>query len=631
MPTSVVQEGDPTAMKVAATQAGVSAEGPADAPDDAPGDLSVSGPADAPAISLAGESPMGLKLPVSIVILTLNEERNIRDCIESCDWSDDVQVVDSGSSDRTCDIAAELGVKTHAHPFTTFGEQRNWAIDNINAKHPWVFHLDADERFTTELVSEIRSVLARDPSEAGFFVPHKLMFMNKWLRRAEGYPIYQMRLFHVERMRFCDWGHGQREDTTGRVGKLVSPYLHFNFSKGIADWVEKHNRYSTLEASQIFVHERSGRGAEHDGRWFGSELERRRFFKSRIYPKLPARWFGRFIWMYFLKLGFLDGIAGLHYCLLVACYELMTTLKIRELKQGLAVKEGTATARALEPADPALLEVNEKTIADAAETAHVVKKRRDQSIGLDEHERSQWTFPQKLARAMWMLVRAFLFRTSFHNWYGWRRMLLRTFGAKVGRNVRVRPTVKVEIPWNLRLADGCAIGDDAILYSLGEITIGRNVVISQLAHLCAGTHDYRRGDFPLVRLPITVGDGCWIAADTFIGPGVTIGSGTVVGARSSVFKDLPANVVAVGNPAYAIKARLTNDIERSVQEIEAEARSRQPAQGRRHADTTGPLERPPTAVEERDGEPRLANQRHKADRHDQAADRADFLSNGSSP
>lgn len=477
---------------------------------------------------------------VSIVILTLNEESNLRECLGSCTWSDDVHVVDSGSRDRTRAVAVEAGAQVHEHAFVSFGEQRNWAIDNVPYKHKWVFHLDADERFTPELIEEIRLTLSSSPGDAGFYVPHKLMFMGKWLRRAEGYPIYQMRLFHLDRMRFCDWGHGQREETEGRIGKLKQPYLHFNFSKGIADWIDKHNRYSTLEASEMANRERTGHH-ERDGRMFGSELQRRRFFKARVYPKLPARWLWRFMWMYFCKFGFLDGVAGLHYCLLVSYYEFMTTLKIRELKRL------PAAERPVHVHKPATV---------AADVQEVPERPHRPGLGLDEHERSQWTFSQKIVRVLWMFVTALLFRPSFHNWYGWRRFLLRRFGATVGRNVRVRPTVKVEIPWNLRLSDGCAIGDGAILYSLGVITIGRNAVVSQLAHLCAGTHDYRRPEFPLIRLPITIGDGVWIAADTFVGPGVTIGSGTVVGARSSVFKSLPPNVVAVGNPAIPIKARL---------------------------------------------------------------------------
>jgi putative colanic acid biosynthesis acetyltransferase WcaF len=115
--------------------------------------------------------------------------------------------------------------------------------------------------------------------------------------------------------------------------------------------------------------------------------------------------------------------------------------------------------------------------------------------------------------------------------------------------------VSVEIPWNLTVGAQTIIGDDVILYCLGPVAIGQRVTISQLGHLCAGTHDYTRPDFPLLRLPIEIGNDVWLAADVFVGPGVKIGAGAVVGARSSVFEDLPSWQVCVGTPAKAIKER----------------------------------------------------------------------------
>lgn len=138
-------------------------------------------------------------------------------------------------------------------------------------------------------------------------------------------------------------------------------------------------------------------------------------------------------------------------------------------------------------------------------------------------------------------------------------MLLRWFGAKLGRNVRIRRTVKFEIPWNVKLGDDVSVGDGAILYALGPIDIGDRSFLSQYAHLCAGTHDFTDPTYPLLRPPISVGADCWIAADAFVGPGVRIGDRTVVGARASVFSDLPADVIAVGNPAKPIKARVFQD------------------------------------------------------------------------
>jgi putative colanic acid biosynthesis acetyltransferase WcaF len=171
---------------------------------------------------------------------------------------------------------------------------------------------------------------------------------------------------------------------------------------------------------------------------------------------------------------------------------------------------------------------------------------------------SPWTRKEQLGRLLWAIVYRLIFRCTFHNWYGLRGSVLRIFGAKLGQNVRVRRTVKIEIPWNLQIGDDVSIGDEANLYSLGMITIGNRSFLSQYAHLCAGTHDHTSPDYPLIREPITIGQDCWIAADAFVGPGVTIGDRTVLGARASAFSDLPPNVIAVGNPAKPIGPRVLN-------------------------------------------------------------------------
>lgn len=172
-------------------------------------------------------------------------------------------------------------------------------------------------------------------------------------------------------------------------------------------------------------------------------------------------------------------------------------------------------------------------------------------------EASPWTTREKIGRALWMLAGRPAFRLTFHNWYGVRRAILRTFGATVGAGARVRPTVNIEIPWNVTLGDHCVIGDHAILYSLGSITVGDRAIISQYAHLCAGTHDFTKPEFPLLRPPVTIGEDAWIAADSYVGPGVTVGARAVLGARSSAFKDLAPDTVHAGSPARAIRPRLT--------------------------------------------------------------------------
>lgn len=140
---------------------------------------------------------------------------------------------------------------------------------------------------------------------------------------------------------------------------------------------------------------------------------------------------------------------------------------------------------------------------------------------------------------LWWLVQALLFRRSPQVFYGWRRWLLRCFGARIGKGVLIRPTVQVTYPWKLSIGDYAWIGDEVVLYTLGEIKIGAHAVVSQRSYLCTGSHDYQRPTFDIYAKPIVIGEQAWLAADVFVAPGVEIGMGTVVGARSSVFKSLP--------------------------------------------------------------------------------------------
>lgn len=156
---------------------------------------------------------------------------------------------------------------------------------------------------------------------------------------------------------------------------------------------------------------------------------------------------------------------------------------------------------------------------------------------------------------LWWLVDFFLFRLSPQFMYGWRRYLLKLFGAKIGKGVIIRPSVTITYPWKVTIGDYSWIGDDAVLYSLGEIEIGKNAIISQKSYLCTGSHDYDKLDFPIWAKKITIEDECWLATDVYVSPGVTIGKATVVGARSSVFKDLPAGKICLGSPAKVIKDR----------------------------------------------------------------------------
>lgn len=159
-----------------------------------------------------------------------------------------------------------------------------------------------------------------------------------------------------------------------------------------------------------------------------------------------------------------------------------------------------------------------------------------------------------LGRALWALATP-LFRCSPRPLFGWRRLLLRCFGARVGRAVHVDPSARIEIPWNLDLGDGAAVGAHAWLYSLGPIRIGARATVSHRAHLCAGSHDYTDPSLPLLRTGLSVGADAWICSDAFIGPGVAVGEGAVVGAAAVAMRDVPPWNVVAGNPARFVKMR----------------------------------------------------------------------------
>lgn len=274
----------------------------------------------------------------SILILTKNEEANLPACLQSVAWCDDVVVLDSFSNDGTCDLARERGASLHQRAFDDFGSQRNFALDEIQFKHPWVFHLDADERFNEELRSECERAIEQDEHSA-YFVPNRIMFLGKWIKHSTQYPYPQVRLLKVGEVRFAKAGHGQREDQAKRgVGHIHVAYDHFNFSKGISDWVEKHNRYSSEEADDLFA---SSAGAiDWQGLLSGGSMRRKRALKQ-LHARLPGRWLVKFLYLYILRRGFLDGYPGFVYCVLQGFYDFLIVAKVKERRQ--AVPAGPPT------------------------------------------------------------------------------------------------------------------------------------------------------------------------------------------------------------------------------------------------------------------------------------------------
>lgn len=166
----------------------------------------------------------------------------------------------------------------------------------------------------------------------------------------------------------------------------------------------------------------------------------------------------------------------------------------------------------------------------------------------------KYTRAELMRRILWGIGKP-LFRLSPRTAFSWRRLVLRAFGAHVGVGVNIYPSATIYFPWNLSVGDWSSIGEHALVYNLGPVTIGRGVTVSQRTHICAGTHDHRRRDLPLLKPPIAIADDAWICADAFVGPGVRIGEGAVVAARAVAVKDVEPWTIVAGNPARYIKSR----------------------------------------------------------------------------
>ena len=268
----------------------------------------------------------------SIVILTLNEEQNLPACLASTAGCDDVVVLDSGSTDRTADIARAAGARVFVNRFQNFAQQRNHAHDAIPFRHEWVFHLDADEKLSPALLAECAARAAAPESADldGFYAAPRMMFRGRWIPHCTDFPAWQARFVHLPRFRFIEVGHGQREALGLRLARLQHTYDHNLSSQSEAEIIAKHARYARAEA-RAFATTRRTRSALWQAFRHGDPLARRRALKEASYH-LPLRGVLRFIYQYILRRGFLDGRAGLVYCRLLARYENDVSREIRNLR-----------------------------------------------------------------------------------------------------------------------------------------------------------------------------------------------------------------------------------------------------------------------------------------------------------
>jgi glycosyltransferase involved in cell wall biosynthesis len=269
-------------------------------------------------------------MSISILILTLNEEINLAECLDSCAWCDDIVVYDSFSADRTTEIASSKAARVIQRRFDNYAAQRNAALTEVSYKHPWVLMVDADERVPAELAVEMqRAVAAADSGTVMFRMRRKDIFLGRWLRRSSGYPTWFGRLMRLGRVR-VERDVNEEYIADGKVGRLGAHLIHHPFNKGIAYWIERHNRYSSMEA----LAKMRSRGSRlwSKALFSADPVDRRRAIKQLAY-RLPMRPSIAFLYLYIVRLGFLDGRAGLAFSRMRASYELLIDLKVLELER----------------------------------------------------------------------------------------------------------------------------------------------------------------------------------------------------------------------------------------------------------------------------------------------------------
>lgn len=274
---------------------------------------------------------------ISVLVLTLNEETNIQACLESVTWSNDIVVLDSFSSDRTTLIAEQLGARIFQRKFDNWASHQNWAMQSINFKNEWVLYIDADERVTPELQLEIQTISQdTDNKKVAFYLGRRNFFLGKWIKHAMP-PSHIMRFFKPSKIRF-ERLVNPTPVIDGQFGYLKHYLNHFNFSKGISEWIEKHNKYSSMEAIEGIKIIKGEREATPS--IFNKDPSIRRMALKQLSFKIPFRPLIKFMYMYLFKRGFLDGKAGFTYCVLQSFYEYMIVVKMKEIlrkEQGLDI------------------------------------------------------------------------------------------------------------------------------------------------------------------------------------------------------------------------------------------------------------------------------------------------------
>lgn len=268
-------------------------------------------------------------MSISVLILTKNEETNIAACLDSVAWSDDVVVFDSFSTDATVDMARSKGAKVVQHRFESYGKQREAARTMVRYRHPWVFALDADEQPDAALISEMQAAAASGERKfCAFRMRRKDFMFGKWIKRSSLYPSWFIRFYLHDRIKYEPRCVHEYPTVEGACGSFDGHIIHNTFSKGFSEWIDRHNRYSSLEAVEL-LRETVSAKIKISSIFASDPVRRRRALKALSY-RLPMRPLLRFLYMYLLRMGFLDGHVGYQYCKLISEYQRLIDLKVLE-------------------------------------------------------------------------------------------------------------------------------------------------------------------------------------------------------------------------------------------------------------------------------------------------------------
>jgi len=271
---------------------------------------------------------------VAVILLTYNEEVNIAQALGSvAGWAQELFVLDSFSTDRTLEIAGEYPCHIVQHRFENYATQRNYALDHLPITSEWVLFLDADEWLPAPLKQEISTVLATAPAANGFTLNRRLFWMGRWIRRGY-YPARILRLFRRGKGRCEDREVNEHLIVEGETAQLKHDFMHED-RKGVTEWIAKHNRYATLEAQALVNSAPAAEYREIDARFFGTQAQRTRWLRHRVWNRMPLliRPFFYFGYRYVLTGGFLDGRQAFAFHFLQALwFPLLIDIKYLEMK-----------------------------------------------------------------------------------------------------------------------------------------------------------------------------------------------------------------------------------------------------------------------------------------------------------